>query len=266
MTPIADMIEMMLAKEVPLAAILIAVRAVESASRDASRQTSRSPAAIRAARHREKMKRIIELAKANDIADPADKDRDASRDEIEERHESFFLTSDDYQSGNREVRKKNTASVVERRKGTRLVEGMAIADEYKKYAMDHGIGDPLKLWAEFVDYWIGVPGQRGVKLNWFATWRNRVRTVIDRNGGNYATPSNATNRNGAAGFNGSRHTSGRTRGQTRDDAILAGMGRIADRMARNGNGGRKDDLLPDNGIAETDGTRTIDHRDTEAKH
>lgn len=27
----------------------------------------------------------------------------------------------------------------------------------------------------FRDYWIGVPGQRGVKLDWYATWRNSVR-------------------------------------------------------------------------------------------
>lgn len=29
--------------------------------------------------------------------------------------------------------------------------------------------------AEFVDYWIGVPGGRGVKLDWEATWRNWLR-------------------------------------------------------------------------------------------
>lgn len=28
---------------------------------------------------------------------------------------------------------------------------------------------------EFCDYWVGVPGQRGVKLDWEATWRNSMR-------------------------------------------------------------------------------------------
>lgn len=28
---------------------------------------------------------------------------------------------------------------------------------------------------EFVDYWKGVPGQRGRKTDWEATWRNRMR-------------------------------------------------------------------------------------------
>lgn len=30
---------------------------------------------------------------------------------------------------------------------------------------------------EFVDYWRAVPGQKGCKLDWLATWRNRMRTL-----------------------------------------------------------------------------------------
>lgn len=29
--------------------------------------------------------------------------------------------------------------------------------------------------AEFVDYWRAVPGQKGCKIDWIATWRNRMR-------------------------------------------------------------------------------------------
>ncbi len=29
---------------------------------------------------------------------------------------------------------------------------------------------------KFRDYWIGVPGARGRKLDWMATWRNFVRS------------------------------------------------------------------------------------------
>lgn len=35
--------------------------------------------------------------------------------------------------------------------------------------------NPEELFYEFRDYWIAVPGQRGLKLDWYATWRNRVR-------------------------------------------------------------------------------------------
>ena len=31
---------------------------------------------------------------------------------------------------------------------------------------------------EFRDYWIGIPGQRGRKLDWEATWRNNVLASI----------------------------------------------------------------------------------------
>jgi hypothetical protein len=32
-----------------------------------------------------------------------------------------------------------------------------------------------KVFAEFKDYWVAQPGQKGVKLDWEATWRNWVR-------------------------------------------------------------------------------------------
>ena len=35
--------------------------------------------------------------------------------------------------------------------------------------------NPLAVEAEFLDYWSAQPGQRGVKLDWDATWRNWVR-------------------------------------------------------------------------------------------
>ncbi len=37
--------------------------------------------------------------------------------------------------------------------------------------------------AEFLDYWTGVPGSKGCKTNWLATWRNSVRMKSDRRGG-----------------------------------------------------------------------------------
>lgn len=40
--------------------------------------------------------------------------------------------------------------------------------------------DPEPLVPEFVDYWIAVAGARGVKLDWEATFRNRVRALIEQ--------------------------------------------------------------------------------------
>ncbi len=66
-----------------------------------------------------------------------------------------------------------------------------------------------------------------------------------------ATFANAENRNGHTGTNGSSKPRNGHR-QTRDDAILAGMGRIADRMARDRDLKRGNQILPDNRPAEID--------------
>jgi len=34
---------------------------------------------------------------------------------------------------------------------------------------------PVEVWNQFKDYWAGIGGQKGSKLDWFATWRNWVR-------------------------------------------------------------------------------------------
>jgi len=37
--------------------------------------------------------------------------------------------------------------------------------------------EPLQTFEKFKDYWIAQPGSKGVKLDWFATWRNWVRST-----------------------------------------------------------------------------------------
>ena len=36
---------------------------------------------------------------------------------------------------------------------------------------------PVQTFDKFKDYWIAQAGQKGVKLDWFATWRNWVRNT-----------------------------------------------------------------------------------------
>jgi hypothetical protein len=36
---------------------------------------------------------------------------------------------------------------------------------------------PVKTFDQFKDYWIAQAGQKGIKLDWFATWRNWVRST-----------------------------------------------------------------------------------------
>lgn len=64
-------------------------------------------------------------------------------------------------------------------KGSRLTI-TDLPDDWKTFAEEAEPDlDPHALWLDFRDYWISVPGQKGVKLNWLATWRNFVRGVPD---------------------------------------------------------------------------------------
>lgn len=52
-----------------------------------------------------------------------------------------------------------------------------------------------RAFVEFGDYWRGVPGQKGTKTDWLATWRNRCRELDDRG---RATPTLFPTREGIA--------------------------------------------------------------------
>lgn len=69
--------------------------------------------------------------------------------------------------------------VVERVRATRLSKDTPLTTVNRYFAAAAGIPEAEvdRVWAEFIDYWISVPGQRGMKLNWDATWRNRVRQI-----------------------------------------------------------------------------------------
>lgn len=188
MTPIADMIEAMMEQGAPLAAILVAVRTFE-ASRHTERHASRSPGAVRSARYRENLKKRNAMAGANDAANAVVSERDATRDGVTQRCDLSSSSTELVleERGSREVRA--TASVVEGRKakvsrGTRLDRNSQITPDDHQFALNHGLTAQrvAQAWAEFIDYWIGVPGQRGTKLDWSATWRNRVRAISGKSG------------------------------------------------------------------------------------
>lgn len=84
--------------------------------------------------------------------------------------------------------KKETALVVEGQKpktarGTRLAADEPLTVDFINAAIGLGMHHDAVIgaWAEFVDYWAALPGQRGLKLNWLLTWRNRVRQLASKN-------------------------------------------------------------------------------------
>lgn len=84
------------------------------------------------------------------------------------------------------------------KKGSRLPESWSLPQPWGTWAMQQGLDDQQVRYQadQFRDYWISVPGQRGVKLNWKATWRNWIRSSIARgafsNGGPSSRPEPMT--------------------------------------------------------------------------
>jgi hypothetical protein len=67
------------------------------------------------------------------------------------------------------------------RRGTRLPDEWQPSEAVREWAKEaFPAVDLERVLAEFVDYWRGVPGQKGSKLDWDATFRNRVRQVAER--------------------------------------------------------------------------------------
>lgn len=65
---------------------------------------------------------------------------------------------------------------VDNRKGTRFSEDAILTEEMRQFVLAETPHlNAEKVFAEFKDYWISVPGSRGVKLDWLATWRNWCR-------------------------------------------------------------------------------------------
>jgi len=61
-------------------------------------------------------------------------------------------------------------------RGTRLPSDATLSLEYQDFCQKTRPDlNPDQLFEGFRDYWIAQPGQKGVKLDWFATWRTWVR-------------------------------------------------------------------------------------------
>lgn len=67
------------------------------------------------------------------------------------------------------------------KRGSRLPPDWEPSEATQAWARSQGL-DPLGPLPEFRDYWVSVPGTRGTKLDWDATYRNRLRQVVARPG------------------------------------------------------------------------------------
>lgn len=61
-------------------------------------------------------------------------------------------------------------------KGTRWQKGFALPHEWVEFCKKERYDlDPSKVFESFTDYWVSVAGSKGIKADWFATWRNWIR-------------------------------------------------------------------------------------------
>lgn len=68
-----------------------------------------------------------------------------------------------------------------RKRGTRIPDDFTITDDMRTWAAENVPTLNLaQATVEFLDYWRGVPGAKGTKLDWPATWRNRMREIHQR--------------------------------------------------------------------------------------
>lgn len=70
----------------------------------------------------------------------------------------------------------NTYTDKELKRGTRLPKPFVLTSEMINWAVEkHPLVDFNLQTESFIDYWTAQPGQKGVKSDWVATWRNWIR-------------------------------------------------------------------------------------------
>lgn len=96
--------------------------------------------------------------------------------------------SDTQDHSHSEDQKSTTASRAKRsteQRGVRLPDDFEPSEELKSFAARETPHVSLSTaLAEFKDYWRSVPGSKGRKLDWDATFRNRLRELEGRKNGN----------------------------------------------------------------------------------
>lgn len=110
-------------------------------------------------------------------------------------------------------------------KGSRLSEDWFLPRDWGAWAVQEGLTIPevREQAARFADYWRGVPGAKGRKADWQATWRNWIRRVIEERS--------------TGGRNGRTGTTGLSEGGQRPDPALANIARLAGLGEAPGDGG-----------------------------
>lgn len=65
-------------------------------------------------------------------------------------------------------------------RGTRLNPDFVLPKDWGNWALESGLTREQVIFEaeKFRDYWVSISGQKGVKMDWLATWRNWIRNSI----------------------------------------------------------------------------------------
>jgi hypothetical protein len=115
-------------------------------------------------------------------------------------------------------------------KGARLPDDWCVPSEFIGYATSQGMPEDRALLEveKFKNYWTAKAGAAAVKRDWFATWRNWILNAMEA-------------RHVASSYRPAGGVSTARRPPTGADAVLAGMGRLADRLVERRNAAGRDD-------------------------
>jgi len=79
---------------------------------------------------------------------------------------------------NQEPITNNHKPIDKNKRGSRLAQDLFFPKEWCDFLVEQRPElNAQKTFDQFKDYWIAQAGQKGVKLDWFATWRNWVRST-----------------------------------------------------------------------------------------
>lgn len=182
-TPLADLMEKMVEAGAPVQAVLIAVRALECGLSDSVRGQSADMIADAQQRRREKDRLRKSLSRsgpkrinADTNADVADSGADIPADSVE----SAVYTVLSSLPTEEVLKEENTGNArAKQKRGTRISDDFVPNETCAAIARGFGYSQSEYQTAidEFLDYWRGIPAGRGVKLDWQATFRNRLRQL-----------------------------------------------------------------------------------------
>jgi hypothetical protein len=92
--------------------------------------------------------------------------------------DDIITISEQYQNDSTETERETETKKEKKALGKRLANDFSFPLEWEQFCKETRPElHPTRTFDQFKDYWIAQAGQKGVKLDWFATWRNWVRST-----------------------------------------------------------------------------------------